>query len=239
MVQGQGASRGARIGPSGATSTASKASPVDPQVRAEVEELLALEGSGDALLGVTQWRDQLEFEPFKELSGGMTIGSYRIVREIGRGGMGVVYLAERSDGAYKQRVALKLLQTGLRSTKDDTALSARASDSCRPGSSGNRSPCGRWRKSGRAPVSGVGICRGPSHRPILREEHNLDTKARLRLFLKVADVVQSAHQQLVLHLDLKPANILITTDGEPRLLDFGIRGFSVRQTRETICLPCC
>ncbi len=54
------------------------------------------------------------------------------------------------------------------------------------------------------------------------DEEKLDTTARLRLFLKVADAVQSAHQQLVLHLDLKPANILVTPEGEPRLLDFGI-----------------
>lgn len=90
---------------------------IDPSVRSEVEELLALEGSGDALLGVTQWRDQLAFGPGIEFVCGMVVGNYRIVKEIGRGGMGAVYLAERSDGVYEQRVALKVLHAGLRTPK--------------------------------------------------------------------------------------------------------------------------
>ncbi len=193
----------------------------DPLVRAEVEELLSLEGSGNAMFGVTQWRDQLEPGLLQELADGMTIGSYRVVREIGRGGMGAVYLAERSDGAYKQRVALKLLHSGLQNPKmTQRFLMERQilAGLVHPGIArlldGGVTPGGQ-------PFLVLEYVEG---RPIDQfcDEEKLDTKARLKLFLKVADAVQAAHQQLVLHLDLKPANILIIAEGEPRLLDFGI-----------------
>jgi|GEM_PF-1531040 len=194
---------------------------IEPDVRSEVEELLALERSGDKLFAVTQWRDNAEAIPFAELEGGSTVGNYRILREIGRGGMGAVYLGERSDGAYKQRVALKLLHTGLQNSRmKERFLMERQilAGLSHPGIAhlldGGVTPGGQ-------PFLVLEYVEG---RPIDRycDEERLDTRARLRLFLKVADAVQAAHQQLVLHLDLKPANILITSEAEPRLLDFGI-----------------
>jgi serine/threonine protein kinase/tetratricopeptide (TPR) repeat protein len=194
---------------------------IGPQLRLEVEELLALESSGNALFGVTQWRGKLETAVFQELANGTTIGSYRVVQEIGRGGMGAVYLAERSDGAYQQRVALKLLQTGLQNPRMNRRFLMERqilASLVHPGIArlldGGVTPGGQ-------PFLVLEYVDG---RPIDQycEEEKLDMKACLRLFLKVADVVQAAHQQLVLHLDLKPANILITAQGEPRLLDFGI-----------------
>jgi serine/threonine protein kinase len=149
------------------------------------------------------------------------LGNYRILHELGRGGMGAVYLAERADGEYRQQVAVKVLQEHI-----STAALVR-----------------RFREERQilATLSHPGIARlldggiTPAGRPYLVLEYveglpidrycadqKLTVPAILRLILQVAEAVQSAHQSLVLHLDLKPANILVTADGQPRLLDFGI-----------------
>lgn len=152
---------------------------------------------------------------------GSTLGNYRLMEELGRGGMGAVYLAERADGVYQQKVAVKILQDGIFTP----ALAERFGQ--------ERQLLARLQHPGIARLLDGGVTE--SGRPYLVmeyvagkpidkfcENHGLDVKARLQLFLRVAKAVQAAHQQLVLHLDLKPANILVTAEGDPRLLDFGI-----------------
>ncbi len=149
------------------------------------------------------------------------IDRYRIIGELDRGGMGVVYLAVRDDGAYRQTVAVKVLRHGLGSA----ALVARFR--------AERQILARLDHPNIARLLDGGTTR--DGRPFLVMEHvvglsidvfcerqGVDTDARIRLFQKVCAAVQFAHRHLVVHRDLKPENILVTPDGEPKLLDFGI-----------------
>jgi serine/threonine protein kinase len=154
------------------------------------------------------------------LSEGTEVGPYRLLRPIGEGGMGAVWLAERTDGTLKRKVALKLPR--LAWAQDLAVRMARERDIL----AGLEHPnIARLYDAG---VDAVG-------RPWLAIEYvegrdltlfcdtaRLDLRARVRLFLQVLEAVQYAHGNLVIHRDLKPANILVTPRGEARLLDFGI-----------------
>lgn len=196
----------------------------DSQLRKEVEQLLAHEREASAVFPISGWNQQAQSIVEETSLTGVVIGNYRLLREIGRGGMGAVYLAERADGEYEQKVALKILQESVFTPalverfRQERQILAGLSH---PGIA--RLLDGGLTKDGRPYlvleyVDGLPI-------DLYCDHHALDTTARLRLFVRVAEVVQSAHQQLVLHLDLKPANILVTEEGEPRLLDFGIARF--------------
>ncbi len=148
------------------------------------------------------------------------IGPYRIEGELGRGGMGAVYLAKR-EGDFEKKVALKVLKRGM-----DTDEIARRFRHERQILANLDHPNiahlldGGSTRSGRPYfvleyVEGERIDR-------YCEQQRLDIGARLDLFLQVCSAVQKAHQNLVVHRDLKPGNILITPGGRPKLLDFGI-----------------
>ena len=152
---------------------------------------------------------------------GRTIGPYRLLSLLGRGGMGVVYLAERSDGAYEQQVAFKLLPLSIQS------------DSARRRFTQERQILARLEHPGIARIldGGVGDDGEPyfvmefvDGAPLTRwcDDRRRGIRRRLDLFLQVCEAVQSAHAQLIVHRDLKPSNILVTESGEIKLLDFGI-----------------
>ena len=164
---------------------------------------------------------------------GDTIGTYRLLRELGSGGMGVVWLAERSDGLVKRPVALKLphqvwQRAGLaeRMAREREILATLTHPNI-------------------ARLYDAGLT--AEHRPFLAIEYveghpidtycrdrRLDSGARVRLFVQVANAVAYAHAKLVVHRDLKPANILVDADGQVRLLDFGIaKLLDQHQARET------
>jgi serine/threonine-protein kinase len=147
------------------------------------------------------------------------IGAFRIVREIGHGGMGDVFLAERADGQFEQRVAIKLIRRGA------VGLVPRFLDERRilallehPGIA--RLLDGGITSDG-LPYFVMEVVEGE---PIDRycEAGALPLERRLELFEAVCDVVSFAHHHLVIHRDLKPSNILVTADGQVKLLDFGI-----------------
>ncbi|MEX2466564.1 MAG: serine/threonine-protein kinase [Gemmatimonadota bacterium] len=152
---------------------------------------------------------------------GRAVGRWRLVREIGRGGMGTVYLAARAEGDFEQSAALKLIRLGMDSEqilerfRRERQILARLQH---PDIA--RLLDGGLTDEGR-PWFAMEFVRG---RPIDRfcDEHRLGVESRLRLFLKVCRAVAYAHRSLVVHRDLKPDNILVTEDGEVRLLDFGI-----------------
>lgn len=159
---------------------------------------------------------------------GQTIGAYMLVRELGRGGMGSVYLAERSDAQFTHQVAIKLVQQQLPSPylierfKAERQILARLSH-----------PNIARLLDGGATEQGYPyiVMEYVQGRPIdaYCDEHRLGLRERLALFRQVCHAVHYAHQRLVVHRDLKPANILITEGGEPKLLDFGIAKLLVQE----------
>ena len=160
-------------------------------------------------------------EPDTESAAGGEIGPYRLVRELARGGMGVVYLAERADGQFEQRVALKLIKRGMDSDEIHRRFLAERQILARLSHphiarllDGGVSAAGQ-------PYFAIEYIDGTS---ILEhcEARGLGVEDRLRLFLDVCDAVRYAHRSLVVHRDLKPSNILVTADGQVKLLDFGI-----------------
>jgi non-specific serine/threonine protein kinase/serine/threonine-protein kinase len=152
---------------------------------------------------------------------GRRAGAYSIVRELGRGGMGAVYLAARADKEFHKEVAIKLLKRGtdtdevLRRFRAEREILARLEHPniarlIDAGTTDDGLPYFVMEYVGGIPV--ITYC----------SANNLSIDARLRLFLKICGAVQFAHQNLIVHRDLKPANILVTPEGEPKLLDFGI-----------------
>jgi serine/threonine protein kinase len=152
---------------------------------------------------------------------GRQLGGYKLVREIGRGGMGCVYLAERSDGAFRKQVAVKLIQPGMNSAD----ILARFRQEREILASLDHPGIARLLDAG-ATEEGLPyfVMEFVDGRPIHRwcDERKLSVTQRLELFRGVCDAVQYAHQRLVVHRDLKPGNILVTADGTVKLLDFGI-----------------
>ena len=152
---------------------------------------------------------------------GRRIGPYRVVRELGRGGMGAVYLAERADGQYEQRVALKLIKRGM----DTEQVLARFRAERQILASLDHPNIARLLDGGSTeqgvPFFAMEYIEGE---PIdsYADQRSLDVAERLQLFLQVCGAVTYAHQHLVVHRDIKPLNILVTAEGVPKLLDFGI-----------------
>jgi len=152
---------------------------------------------------------------------GKVLGSYRIEREIGRGGMGAVYEAVRADGEFRLRVALKVVKRGvdtdyvLRRFRNERQILAALDHKYI-----TRLIDGGTTDDGRPYFVMEFIDGLPLYRYSDRER--LSIKARLKLFCSICEPVEYAHQKLVIHRDLKPSNIFITNDGSPRLLDFGI-----------------
>ncbi len=190
------------------------------EMQAEVESLLRFDSS-DAplvdLIAVTA-EEVLEFaETAKE---GLRCGPYQLVRLLGRGGTGEVFLAERVDGQIEQRVAIKLLRQGapLRPSFQSRFLQERQilASLQHPGIAhlldAGETPAGRLYLA-LDYIDGV---------PIDEYSQKLDLTGKLQLFLKVCEAVSYAHRNLIVHRDLKPSNILVSTQGEPKLLDFGI-----------------
>jgi eukaryotic-like serine/threonine-protein kinase len=149
------------------------------------------------------------------------VGSYRLGRELGHGGMGVVYLAERADGHFEQRVALKLIKRG----RDSDEIQRRFLTERQVLARLNHPHIAKLLDGGVTAegqpwfameyVDGVPLNQ-------YCEERELGIEERLALFGDVCEAVQHAHRSLVVHRDLKPSNILVTPAGEIKLLDFGI-----------------
>jgi serine/threonine-protein kinase len=192
----------------------------DDELRRQVESMLRFDAGAHPLLDATP--DELAAAvalaatPALE---GQRIGPYVLVREVGRGGMGTVYLAERAD--VEMRVALKLVAGGLASPARTERFLF------------ERRVLARLEHPNIARMLDAGIA--PDGTPWLAMEYvqgeridewckarGLGVRERLVLFEKVCDAVAYAHRNLVVHRDLKPSNILVTAEGEPRLVDFGI-----------------
>jgi serine/threonine-protein kinase len=156
---------------------------------------------------------------------GRRVGAYTLDRELGRGGMGSVWLARRTDGRYEGEVAIKFLQGGLLRRGEEARFAREGSILARLAhphiarllDAGHLS-------AGTGPAQPYLVLEYVAGEPIDRHcaARGLDLQARLRLFLDVLGAVAHAHNRLILHRDLKPSNILVTAGGEVKLLDFGI-----------------
>jgi serine/threonine-protein kinase len=191
----------------------------DASLRRDVEALLAAHARAEGILDAplsAVGAEEGDAVPFPA-----RIGAYRLVRELGRGGMGVVFLGERADGQFEQRVAVKVMGIG-----PDT-------DELRRRIEGERRILATLEHPNIARLLDGGVT--ADGRPYLVMEyvdgepidvycdaHRLPIDARLRLFATVARALHHAHRNLVVHRDLKPSNILVTADGTVKLLDFGI-----------------
>lgn len=164
--------------------------------------------------------DLLSREP-ADLAADEPVGPYRVLRELGRGGMGAVYLAERADGAFEQRVAIKVLRRG----RDAGDLAARFLAERQILASMKHPGIARLLDGGTAadgrPYLVMEYVEGE---PITDwcEARGLTVEERIELFVRVCRAVGHAHHKLLVHRDLKSSNILVTESGQPKLLDFGI-----------------
>ena len=155
-----------------------------------------------------------------ELKAGDVLGSWRLLREIGQGGMGAVFLAERADGHFDQQAAVKLMRG-----RADVDAAARFARERQLLAHLQHPQIARLLDGGATPEQQpylvMEYIEGAPIDQWCRQQHaSLDT--RLRLFASICSAVQFAHQQLIVHCDLKPANVLVRDDGVPVLLDFGI-----------------
>src|SRR5688572_2877232 len=152
---------------------------------------------------------------------GQRIGAHRIVRELGRGGMGTVYLAVRDDDEFKRRVAIKVIKPGLNSDE----IRRRFRTERQILASLDHPNIARLLDGGTTD-DGVSyfVMEYVEGMPIDAwcDSRRLRIAERLQLFRTVCSAVHAAHQNLVVHRDIKPGNILVTADGKPKLLDFGI-----------------
>jgi serine/threonine protein kinase/tetratricopeptide (TPR) repeat protein len=188
----------------------------DPVLAGEVRSLLSAHQASTGFLATP-----LAVQLIGTASPGDKLGPYRIVEQIGRGGMGVVYRATRDDESFTKEVAIKLIDPGMRS--DEILKRFRSERQIL--AMLDHPHIARLIDGGSAPDgSPYLVMEHVSGRPLLDycDDQRLSIDARLAIFLAVCDAVQFAHQRLVVHRDLKSDNILVTDEGSPRLLDFGI-----------------
>ena len=190
---------------------------LDLETRREVEELLAFDSGASEFLihdvSVAASRSLPHLDPK-----GWRCGPYRLLNVIGRGGMGAVYLAERADGEVTQRVAVKLLPPGAGNVQQERFLQERQIlASLTHPNIAHMLDAGHVENG--QPFLAMEYVEG---KPIDVFAAGLSSRQKITLFLKVCAAVSHLHRSLVVHRDLKPSNILVTAEGEPKLLDFGI-----------------
>lgn len=195
-----------------------------PELRRYVESVILSCERADGVLDGPALINSLDFAEEQDSSPsmiGQRLGSFEIIKEIGAGGMGVVYQASRADENFEQHVAIKLLRSGFHS---DFTLARFRSE--RQILAKLQHPNIARLLDGGATAEGqpyfvMELIEGE---PIDQycDAHKLSTVERLRLFRVVCSAVQYAHRNLFIHRDIKPGNILVTAEGVPKLLDFGI-----------------
>ena len=192
----------------------------DPELGAELESLLQADQDAGSAFLEDPAAAVLE-APSPSPYVGRRLGPYRLVEEIGAGGMGEVYRAVRVDEEYERAVAIKLVRAGA----DAQFVGARLRAERQILAAFQHPNIARLFDGGTTeegiPYLVMELIEGE---PVTDycDRHQLDLERRLQLFLIVCSAVQYAHQHAVIHRDLKPSNILVTADGTPKLLDFGI-----------------
>jgi len=195
----------------------------DPILQLEVERLLHAEKSADTgFLNMPAIATRLENDDTpRDAMLGRRMGAYKIAELIGVGGMGEVFRAFRADDQYRKQVALKVVRAG----QDSECVFRRFKNERQILASLDHPNIARLLDGGSnqegAPYFVMELIEGQSLDQYCND-HKLRIDDRLKLFLQVCSAVQFAHQRLVVHRDIKPSNILVTADGTPKLLDFGV-----------------
>ncbi|HEU4891640.1 MAG TPA: protein kinase [Vicinamibacterales bacterium] len=195
---------------------------VDEELRREVTSLLASHNAGGGFL---QHRIEKALASFYETSVTGTqpvrVGPYRLIRELGRGGMGTVFLAERDDDEYYSRVAVKLVRPGM----DTEFILARFRRERQTLARLQHPNISRLLDGGTTenglPYFVMEYIDGP-WLTAFAADRRMPVDDRVRMFLDVCSAVDYAHRNFIIHRDLKPGNILVDPDGVPKLVDFGI-----------------
>ncbi len=193
----------------------------DAALREEVDSLLAADADNGEAINAAVQKEAHSFFSIEEMAG-TRVGPYLVIRELGRGGMGSVYLAERDDDQFHKEVAIKFIRHGM-DTEDvlgrfrherqilanlEHPYIARLLD-------------GGTTRDGR-PFFVMEYVIGQPLDVWCSKHEPIEIRQRCELFLKICEAVSHAHRNLVVHRDLKPANIFVTADGSPKLLDFGV-----------------
>ena len=190
----------------------------DVELRGQVKRLLAAHSGARSFL---DHPPEFIMAPNEPSFAGRRLGPYELVREIGRGGMGAVYLANRVDGQFRQEVAIKIVPASMAGA--DAAQRFRQEQQIL--ASLDDPHIAHLLDAGTttdgAPYVVMEYVRGAAIDEYC-DQQQLSIPDRLKLFATVCDAVQYAHRNLVVHRDLKPSNILVTGDGTVKLLDFGI-----------------
>ena len=169
---------------------------------------------------VQDWYDDAKNEFTRKMKG-KKVGPYQLVEQLGMGGMGMVYLAERADGAFEQKVALKYVRSGMetgeileRFTREQKIMAMIQHENIARIYDAGHDEHG-------VPFLIMEFVDGTTITEYC-EENKLSVKERLKLFIDVCETVYFAHQNLIVHRDLKPSNIFVTKEGKVKLLDFGV-----------------
>ena len=195
----------------------------DDELRREVETLLESHSRADKFMDQRSdfFPDESLEKALSARAEGEMIGPYRIVREIGRGGMGAVYLAERADQQYQKQVAIKLIKRGM----DTDAVLRHFRNERQILASFDHPTIARLFDAGTTqdglPYFVMEYVEGTRIDSFCKE-HALLIRQRLELFREACAAVSYAHRHAVIHRDIKPSNILVTNEGRAKLLDFGI-----------------
>jgi eukaryotic-like serine/threonine-protein kinase len=195
----------------------------DPGLRKEIESLIESYSKSGGLLEITSIQSD-ESESLNDSSDpfiGMTLGKYKVEKKIGDGGMAVVYSAVRIDEHFTRRVAIKFIKRGMDTEEiikrfkiEQQTLAALNHPSIANIIDGGTSKNG-------LPYFVMELIEGEPINKYCKNK-NLSVTEKLKLFRKVCSAIQYAHQNLVIHRDIKPVNIFVTSGGIPKLLDFGI-----------------
>jgi len=196
----------------------------DPELARLVRELLDADAAAGSFLeeGAAAYAPRLggASDSGTESLAGKTIGPYALVSPLGRGGMGEVWVAERRDGQFQQRVALKLLKRGI----DSEGIRRRFLQERQVLARLDHPHIARLLDGGESEGRPYFVMELVEGEPITEHcrQRRLSLEERLRLLVTCCEAVDAAHRNLVVHRDIKPSNILVTADGQAKLLDFGI-----------------
>jgi len=186
------------------------------------------------LLSSEDTADQSGFlsDPLDVSLAGLELGAYTLVRPLGQGGMGTVWLARRTDGRFEGQAAVKLLNQALLSAPGQERFRREGSTLARLTHPGIARLVDAGVSTSGQPYLVLEYVEG-QRIDVFAKEHSLPVDARIRLTLQILSAVSHAHANLIVHRDLKPSNILVTSDGTAKLLDFGIAKLITSESAES------